>query len=213
MGSAEQACHSRRAEQACPSRRAGFRNPVIIGSSPATLSGWVSAARPRVPKLSFADLQKCGTKQKLLPLLLPLRRLRHGIVWAPEEPAPAAEWSAPAEPKAGGDFEPVSSGAPFASEEEESPFASSASESSAPEWSAAPSSAAPSVAPSAAPAGGESPASLTEDQVERIARRVVELLSEKTIQNIAWEVLPDMARTIVRDEFASSRREVTLASS
>lgn len=159
------------------------------GSAPADMGfGGVTRA---IPKLSFAEMQRIREEAAAPPPPPPVRE----SVWAPEEPAPAAEWPAPAEPKTGGGFEPVSFGAPFASAAEESPFAASAPlESSAPEWSA------PSLAaPSAAHAGEESPSSLTEDQIERIARRVVELLSEKTIQNIAWEVIPDMAEMIVRE--------------
>jgi len=40
--------------------------------------------------------------------------------------------------------------------------------------------------------------SLTEEDVERIARRVLELASD-TLERIAWEVLPDMAELVVRE--------------
>jgi CheY-like chemotaxis protein len=43
-----------------------------------------------------------------------------------------------------------------------------------------------------------SPASISEEDVERIARRVVEMLSEKAVRDIAWEVVPDMAEIAVR---------------
>jgi len=39
---------------------------------------------------------------------------------------------------------------------------------------------------------------LTEEQVERIARRVVQLMSEQVVRNIAWEVIPDMAEIAVK---------------
>ena len=44
-----------------------------------------------------------------------------------------------------------------------------------------------------------SSAALSEEQVDRIARRVVELLSDKTIREIAWEVIPETAEMIVRE--------------
>lgn len=47
----------------------------------------------------------------------------------------------------------------------------------------------------AAPSGG----ALSDADVDRIARRVVELLSDRTVREIAWEVIPDIANGIVRD--------------
>jgi len=173
-----------------------FGTPSSFGSSPATPpadTGFGGETRA-IPKLTFSEMQKMREEAAAAPPP-PVRE----SVWAPEEPAPAAEWPASPKAEAGGGFEPVSSGAPFASAAEESPFDAPAPlESSATDWSAR-SLDAPSTAPSATHAGGESPSSLTEDQIERIARRVVELMSEKTIQNIAWEVIPDMAETIVRE--------------
>ena len=46
----------------------------------------------------------------------------------------------------------------------------------------------------AAPAGD-----LTDAQVDRIARRVVQLISEQVVRNIAWEVIPDMAEMVVKE--------------
>lgn len=40
--------------------------------------------------------------------------------------------------------------------------------------------------------------SLSEDDVDRIARRILELASDR-IEHIAWEVLPDMAEIVVRE--------------
>ncbi|MEO8216295.1 MAG: response regulator [Acidobacteriota bacterium] len=45
----------------------------------------------------------------------------------------------------------------------------------------------------------ERAAGLSEDDVERIARRVVSLMSEDLIRNIAWEVVPEMAEMVVKD--------------
>ena len=36
------------------------------------------------------------------------------------------------------------------------------------------------------------------EQIDRIARRVVELMSDQIVRNIAWEVIPDMAEMLVR---------------
>jgi len=43
-----------------------------------------------------------------------------------------------------------------------------------------------------------SPAALSEDDVERISRRVIEHLSEKVVRDIAWEIVPDIAEILVR---------------
>jgi hypothetical protein len=42
------------------------------------------------------------------------------------------------------------------------------------------------------------PAPLSEDDVERISRRVIEHLSEKIVRDIAWELVPDIAEILVR---------------
>jgi CheY-like chemotaxis protein len=51
--------------------------------------------------------------------------------------------------------------------------------------------------PAARPAPALAPAELTQDEVDRIARRVLEL-AEPLIERIAWEVIPDMAEMLVR---------------
>ena len=40
--------------------------------------------------------------------------------------------------------------------------------------------------------------SLSEGDVDRIARRVVELLGEKVVREIAWDIVPEMAERFVR---------------
>jgi CheY-like chemotaxis protein len=47
----------------------------------------------------------------------------------------------------------------------------------------------------ATPANGH----LTDEDVDRIARRVVELMADKAIRDVAWEVIPDMAEMVIRD--------------
>jgi CheY-like chemotaxis protein len=62
--------------------------------------------------------------------------------------------------------------------------------------------------PAAPPARTEiDPAALTDDQVERIARRVVEMLSDSAIRDIAWEVIPDMAEMIVKERIRELESE------
>ena len=54
----------------------------------------------------------------------------------------------------------------------------------------------------AAPAG-----ELTDEQVDRIARRVVQLMSEQVVKNIAWEVIPDLAETVVKERIRQLESE------
>jgi CheY-like chemotaxis protein len=42
------------------------------------------------------------------------------------------------------------------------------------------------------------PAPLSDDDVERISRRVIEHLTEKVVRDIAWELVPDIAEILVR---------------
>jgi CheY-like chemotaxis protein len=51
------------------------------------------------------------------------------------------------------------------------------------------------------------PASLSDDDVERISRRVVERLSEKIVRDIAWEVVPDIAEILVRQRLRELEAE------
>jgi hypothetical protein len=51
---------------------------------------------------------------------------------------------------------------------------------------------------SAAPA----PQSLSDADVERVARRVVELISQAVVRDVAWEVVPELAHRLVRERLA-----------
>ena len=50
--------------------------------------------------------------------------------------------------------------------------------------------------PSAKVAGGES--QNIDELVDQVADKVIAKLSEQTIQSIAWEVVPDLAETLIR---------------
>ncbi len=49
----------------------------------------------------------------------------------------------------------------------------------------------------AAPAGQTS--ALSDDDVERIAVRVAELIGERLVKNVAWDVVPDLAEVIIKN--------------
>ena len=102
------------------------------------------------------------------------------------------------------------------------PATAEAPESAAPEV-AEPAPAAPVEAPVAAPAAesavtepaveavapaanGSGP--LSDDDVERIARRVAELMGEKALRDVAWEVLPDLAEVIIKERISELESQV-----
>jgi CheY-like chemotaxis protein len=54
--------------------------------------------------------------------------------------------------------------------------------------------------------GGMSPEQLSPEMIEAIARRVVELMSETVVREIAWEVVPDLAELLVRKRLDEEKR-------
>lgn len=57
-----------------------------------------------------------------------------------------------------------------------------------------------------APLGRAAESALSEADVDRIARRVVQLLSDKAVRDIAWEVVPEYAERLVRERIAEVER-------
>jgi CheY-like chemotaxis protein len=135
--------------------------------------------------------------------------------WSPtEEPAPSAESFA------------TEGASPFAEslEEQEAPFepemtAASATMPEEPAWTPSqPQALAEAVVnpqitdevapPAPAPSLAAAPsADLTDDQIDRIARRVVQLMSEQVVRNIAWEVIPDLAEMVVKERIRELESE------
>jgi len=58
-----------------------------------------------------------------------------------------------------------------------------------------------------APAAHAATGDLSEDQVDRIARRVVQLMSDTVVRNIAWEVIPDLAEMVVKERIKQLESE------
>jgi hypothetical protein len=57
-----------------------------------------------------------------------------------------------------------------------------------------------------APIAPPAPGSLSDGDVDRIARRVVEMLSDKVVRDIAWEVVPEYAERLVRERISEVER-------
>ncbi len=53
----------------------------------------------------------------------------------------------------------------------------------------------------------EGSADLTDEQIDRIARRVVELISDQVVRTIAWEVIPDLAEMVVKERIRQLEAE------
>jgi hypothetical protein len=49
---------------------------------------------------------------------------------------------------------------------------------------------------------------LSDDDVERVARRVVELMSDKAVRDVAWEVVPELAELLIRDRLRELESQV-----
>ena len=64
----------------------------------------------------------------------------------------------------------------------------------------------------AEPTGSETPtgdaAALSDAQVDAIARRVVELLGDGVLRDVAWEVVPDLAEIVIRDRLRELEAQV-----
>jgi hypothetical protein len=62
----------------------------------------------------------------------------------------------------------------------------------------------PQPQPGATPA---TPQTLTPEQIDDIARRVVERLSDQVIREVAWEVIPDLAEILIRKRISELERD------
>ena len=56
------------------------------------------------------------------------------------------------------------------------------------------------VAASVAPSASFSSGQLTPEMIDVIARRVVEMMSDKVVREIAWEVVPDLAELLIKQQ-------------
>jgi len=49
------------------------------------------------------------------------------------------------------------------------------------------------------------PTSITEEEIDRIADRVIQKLSTQIMESIAWEVVPDIAEKVIREELKRAK--------
>jgi DNA-binding PucR family transcriptional regulator len=65
-----------------------------------------------------------------------------------------------------------------------------------------------SLIPQAAAAASKSAAAgpLSDDDIDRIARRVLELSGERIVRKIAWDVVPDLAERLVKERLEELER-------
>jgi CheY-like chemotaxis protein len=124
--------------------------------------------------------------------------------WAPAVPEPLIEpqlqWSEP-EPFAALEAEP------FAATPEPEP-AFPPGPTMAPVYEPEPVYAAQASQEASHEASGNGHGRLSDDDVDRIARRVVELLGDRAVRDVAWEVIPDMAEVIIRDRLRELEAQV-----
>jgi len=66
----------------------------------------------------------------------------------------------------------------------------------------------PAYEPAPAAHDGNGHGRLSDDDVDRIARRVVELLGDRAVRDVAWEVIPDLAEVIIRDRLRELESQV-----
>jgi CheY-like chemotaxis protein len=120
----------------------------------------------------------------------------------------APPWSSTPEPE--DDDEERSTPATMPFSEPAGAFGASSTDLSAstpePAWSPAPSTPS-SAAPSVESSGNGTGSQLTDEQVDRIARRVVQLMSDQVVRNIAWEVIPDLAEIVVKERIRQLEAE------
>lgn len=147
------------------------------------------------PKMSFDQLEQAAAPEP---------------AWAPSAPAaPPTDQTRTDEftaPLASPVSTPASS--PFGSEEKESEPETSEE----PAWAASsgpvavPPPPPPAPAPSS-PSAASNGSDLSDEQIDRIARRVVQLMSDQVVRNIAWEVIPDLAEMVVKERIRQLEAE------
>jgi hypothetical protein len=161
--------------------------------------------------MSFDDLQKPQPEPEPEPV-------SEASPW--DEPAPVAETAAPepsiwdeqpaAEPEM-----PAFAESPFAASEPEPEPMLEPQQEPEPEEAEAPvvnpqitdAVVNPQITDEVAAASTGGAFDLSDEQIDRIAKRVVQMMSEQVVRNIAWEVIPDMAEMVVKERIKQLEAE------
>jgi len=179
------------------------------------------------PRMSFDELQQMASQPAAAPEPEPEPEAtpEPAMETSPwDEPAPAAPAWSPAEPEtseAPAESFATEAASPFADSlaDQETPFEPEVTPplpSEEPAWSpsepaafaeAEPTPVNPQITDAVTAAEVSTPGDLTDDQIDRIARRVVQLMSEQVVRNIAWEVIPDMAEMVVKERIRQLESE------
>jgi CheY-like chemotaxis protein len=198
-----------------------------FGASPSAEA--FSGETRAFPKLNFEELGKTPSSSPEPPPLPPPSVRHQETAPSPWDDQPAFGGETRGFPKMGFDEIQETAGAPTPPPASApSPWDEPAAP-SAPAWSSPPESSTPEPAdetpfggglslpepaPAAEPAASSSAESLsgngmnlTDEQVDRIARRVVEMMSEAVVRNIAWEVIPDLAEMVVKERIRQLESE------
>lgn len=209
------------AETPAPQQAAAmpWDEPAAEHETPVAASPWDEPAAPSFeaetrafPKMSYEELSAMTTHEEPAPPPAPepIPQFEPSPWDEPSAWAPAAEAAAPFE---------ESLAAPPAPAEEETPFGleePTPITTEEPLWAAPPPVEpepqpvfeAPPAAEEPAPAAAASVSTdLSDEQIDRIARRVVQLMSEQVVKNIAWEVIPDMAEMVVKQRIRELETE------
>jgi CheY-like chemotaxis protein len=172
--------------------------PSSFQSTPASPASFDWAAPAPAAEPVFEAAPEPFQFQEPLPVWEPAPEPR---AWEPEPQA----WSAPVETPAWVEPEPqVQAWSAPASEPAPPAFEPPAYQEPEPVQAAPAFTPAPAAAPEASNGGGH----LSDQDVDRIARRVVELLGDRTVRDVAWEVIPDMAEVIIRDRLRELEAQV-----
>jgi CheY-like chemotaxis protein len=182
------------------------------------------------PKMTFDEMMAAQSTSPWDQQQPPEEQQPEALPWeAPSEP----EWAPPEEAAPAPSYAAEEEATPFAASEpamEELPFEAAAEvpaeqsyveevppPAAEPEWAPAAEAEAAAVVeeppvppPALAPETPSLPIAardLTDDQVDRIARRVVELMSDQVVRNIAWEVIPDLAEMVVKERIRQLESE------
>ena len=149
------------------------------------------------PKMSFDEMRKLAEPERANePVHDP---------WT-EQPPTAPSWSsAPSHPAS-----QVSEASPSTKSDEHSSFGATGGAGGSPAagaasgWMDSEPAAHAATSPSS---GGEVSGHLSDEQIDRIARRVVELMADKAVRDIAWEVIPDLAERVVKERIRQLESE------